>query len=227
MRRSYSGDTQPRRGVAVIRSSLPLVALLAAATTASAGAVHGIHPEDIDRKADACTDFFQYANGAWRKQNPIPEYMDRWSRRWQSGEVNKEHVRDILTELSARTDWPQGSPGQLAGDFYAACMDESRVNALGSKPIQPWLEEVAGLQDTAGVQRMIGKMHDVGVVVPFAVFASEDLHDPTRTIANVYASGLGMPDRHHYLKTEPRFRQPRAQHLEHGAKTRQLAADAP
>jgi putative endopeptidase len=104
----------------VIRSSLPLVALLAAATTASAGAVHGIHPEDINRNGDACTDFFDYANGAWRQQNPIPSYMDRWSRRWQSGEVNKEHVRDILAELSAKTDWPKGSAGQLAGDFYAA-----------------------------------------------------------------------------------------------------------
>ena len=64
----------------MVRSSLPLVALLAAATTASAGAVHGIHPEDINRNGDACTDFFDYANGAWRQQNPIPNYMDRWSR---------------------------------------------------------------------------------------------------------------------------------------------------
>jgi putative endopeptidase len=117
----------------VVRSSLPLVAMFAV-TTAS-GAVHGIHPEDIDRNANACTDFFAYANGEWRKQNPIPDYMDRWSRRWQSGEVNKEHVRDILNELSARTDWPKGSAGQLAGDFYATCMDESRIDALGSKTV--------------------------------------------------------------------------------------------
>ena len=100
----------------------------------------------------------------WRQQNPIPDYMDRWSRRWQSGEVNKEHVRDILTELSAKTDWPKGSAGQLAGDFYAACMDESRVDALGSKPVQPWLADVDAIEDKAGVQRMIGKLHDVGVV---------------------------------------------------------------
>jgi endothelin-converting enzyme/putative endopeptidase len=145
--RGYSGRTIPAKGVAVIRSSFPLVVLLAAVTTASAGAVHGINPDDINRNGDACTDFFDYANGAWRKKNPIPSYMDRWSRRWQSGEVNKEHVRDILTELSAKTDWPKGSAGQLAGDFYATCMDESRVDALGSKPIQPWLAEVDAIGD--------------------------------------------------------------------------------
>jgi putative endopeptidase len=206
----------------MVRSSLPLVALLATAT-ASAGALHGINPDDINRSGDACTDFFEYANGAWRKQNPIPSYMDRWSRRWQSGEVNKEHVRDILTELSAKTDWPKGSAGQLAGDFYAACMDESRVDALGSRPVQPWLAEVDAIKDKAGVQRMIGKLHEVGVAVPFQVFAGEDLHEPSRTIAHVYAGGLGMPDRDYYLKPEPRFVEARAKYLEHVVKMFELA----
>ena len=71
---------------------------------------------------------------AWRKAHPIPDYMDRWSRRWQSGETNKEHVRDILTDVSARRDWPVGSAEQLSGDFYAACMDDSAIDALGVKP---------------------------------------------------------------------------------------------
>jgi len=210
----------------VIRPKLTLVALFAA-TTASAGALHGIHPEDINRAGDACTDFFDYANGAWRQQNPIPSYMDRWSRRWQSGEVNKEHVRDILTELSARTDWPKGSAGQLAGDFYAACMDESRVDALGSKPVQPWLAEIDAIGDKDGVQQMIGKLHGVGIAVPFGITAGEDLHEPSRTIAHVYAGGLGMPDRDYYFKPEPRFVEARAKYLEHVAKMFELAGTAP
>ena len=208
------------------RSSLPLVALFAAAT-ATAGGLHGIHSEDINRAGDACTDFYDYANGAWRKQHPIPDYMDRWSRRWESGEVNKEHVRDILTELSARTDWPKGSAGQLAGDFYAACMDESRIDALGSKPVQPWLAEIDAIGDKASLQAMIGKLHAVGVSVPFVVFAGEDLHDPSRTIAHVYAGGLGMPDRDYYLKPEPRFVEARAKYREHVAKMFELAGTAP
>jgi len=208
------------------KSSLPLVALFAAAT-ATAGGLHGIHPEDINRAGDACTDFYDYANGAWRKQHPIPDYMDRWSRRWESGEVNKEHVRDILTELSARNDWPAGSAGQLAGDFYAACMDESRVDALGSKPVQPWLADIDAIGDKAGLQAMIGKLHAVGVSVPFVVYAGEDLHDPSRTIAHVYAGGLGLPDRDYYLKPEPRFVEARAKYLEHVAKMFELAGIGP
>ena len=198
-------------------------AALSTAVSVSAASPHGILVGDINRDGDACTDFYDYANGTWRKQNPIPDDMDRWSRRWQSGETNKEHVRDILAELSAKTDWPRGSAGQLAGDFNAACMDEARVDAQGSKPVQPLLAEIDAIKDRAGVQAMIGKLHGVGVAVPFAVFAGEDLHDPGQTIAHVMAGGLGMPDRDYYLKPEARFVEARAKYLAHVAKIFELA----
>src|SRR6516162_985291 len=104
--------------------------------------VVGIQVSDMDRKADPCTDFFEYSNGAWRANNPIPASMDRWSRRWQAGEANKEKVRIILEEAAAKTEQPKGSITQLTGDFYAACMDMATINKLGIKPLQPSLAEV-------------------------------------------------------------------------------------
>ena len=79
----------------MLKSRLSVATLFFVSTVATA-APHGILPGDINRKGDAGTDFYDYANGSWRAQHAIPDYMDRWSRRWQSGEVNKEHVRDIL-----------------------------------------------------------------------------------------------------------------------------------
>ena len=96
--------------------------------------------------------------------------MDRWSRRWQSGEVNKEHVRGILDEVSARRDWPVGSAEQLSGDFYGACMNESRVNELGIAPVRTLLDEISGaIKTRADVQRVIGRLHAIGVDVGFAI----------------------------------------------------------
>ena len=204
------------------RSRLPLVLLLAAGT-ASAGGLHGIIPGDIDRNANACTDFFQYANGTWRQQNPIPSYMDRWSRRWQSGEVNKEHVRDILTEVSAKHDWPAGSAQQLSGDYYAACMDEGAVNARGLAPVKPWLDEIAAIKTRTDLQHAIGRLHAAGVPVPFALYSQQDVHNPEEVIANVDASGLGMPDRDYYLKPDARFVEARAKYVAHVAKMFELA----
>ncbi len=55
----------------------------------------GIETGDLDRKADPCNDFYEYSNGTWRAQNPIPNSMDRWSRRWKAGETNKDQLKII------------------------------------------------------------------------------------------------------------------------------------
>jgi endothelin-converting enzyme/putative endopeptidase len=204
-----------------------LIAFCVAAATTPAYALHGIDPNDVDRNAAACTDFFEYANGAWRASHSIPDYMDRWSKRWESGEINKEHVRDILTGLSARKDWPTGSAEQLSGDFYAACMDETQVNQLGSKPVQPLLDEIRAIKTRADVQHAIGKLHDIGIPVPFGIVAQQDLHDPTIVIAHINAGGLGMPDRDYYLKTEKRFVEARDKYHTHVAKMFELAGVKP
>ena len=87
----------------VLLAGLLLPAVLPGQTTPQ----HGVQTGDIDRKADPCADFFQYANGKWRAENPIPPSMPRWSRRWQAGEDAKEQLKVILDDVSRRTDWPE------------------------------------------------------------------------------------------------------------------------
>ena len=36
----------------------------------------GIEVADLDTKVDPCVDFYEYSNGTWRAQNPIPNSMD-------------------------------------------------------------------------------------------------------------------------------------------------------
>ncbi|HEX4605303.1 MAG TPA: hypothetical protein VH724_14985, partial [Candidatus Angelobacter sp.] len=60
-----------------------LILASCASLFAQGGSPKGIQTGDIDQKADPCTDFFQFANGKWRAENPIPPSMVRWSRRWQ------------------------------------------------------------------------------------------------------------------------------------------------
>jgi endothelin-converting enzyme/putative endopeptidase len=210
-----------------MQKSIFASAIVLSLGAAAAEAPHGIIPGDINRAGDACDDFFDYANGAWRKANPIPDYMDRWSRRWQSGEVNKEHVRGILEEVSKRRDWPAGSAEQLSGDFYGACMDEGRINEAGVAPVKALLGEIGAAKSGADVQRLIGRLHAIGVDVGFGVTADQDLHEPTRMIAHLYADGLGMPDRDYYLKPDERFVEARAKYHEHVAKMFGLAGWEP
>ncbi len=205
-------------------AALLLVCVSAAAQPAAsqAGEQRGVFAGDIDKSVDACTNFFDYANGAWRKANPIPASMDRWSRRWAAGEQSKDQLRALLDDLSQRKDWPKGTIDQQVTDFYSSCMDQGRVDALGTKPIQPLLEEVRALKDTAGVQAEWQKLDALQMGMPFGITATPDNHNPSQVIAKVYASGLGLPDRDYYLKPEKRFADAREQYRAHVAKMFEL-----
>src|SRR5882757_3050556 len=78
----------------------------------------GVATADMDTSAQACDDFYQYANGKWRSDNPIPASMVRWSRRWQAGEMAKDRVRQILDDVSAKSGYAKGSVDQIVSDFY-------------------------------------------------------------------------------------------------------------
>jgi len=189
----------------------------------SAQTQRGVFTEDIDRKADACTNFFDYANGAWRAANPIPASMQRWSRRWAAGERNKEQLRTLLDEVSQKHDWPKGGIDQQISDFYGSCLDEQRVNQLGLTPIKPLLADIDAIKSRAAVQQMIARLHDLQMFSPFGTTSSPDNHDPTHVIARVFASGLGLPDRDYYFSSEKRFVETRNKYREHLAKMFTLA----
>jgi putative endopeptidase len=203
---------------------LVIVLVCGSPSAAQTAGQHGIQTDDLDKKCNPCTDFGQYANGNWHAQNPIPAYMDRWSRRWQAGEEAKDHLKVILEEVSKHTDWPKGSVEQLIGDYYGACMDDGRIDKLGLSPAEPMLKEIRAMKSAADLRRVILSFHEQGIFVPFGLLSQPDNHNPAETIANVFASGLGLPDRDYYSKPEPRFQEARGKYQVHVATMFKLAA---
>lgn len=193
--------------------------LASAATLAAVLAVHSraaaMDPRDVDRTADPCVDFYAYANGAWRAANPIPAGKDRWSRRVAARDENRREVSSLLQSLAARTDHPRGSVEQQLGDHFASCMDERAIDAAGITPLARLLAEIASVRDDAGVQRAIRRLHEIAVPVPFALASVPAYHDPALFVVNVTAGGLGLPDRDHYLGSEPRRVEARARYRDH------------
>jgi len=196
---------------AVVMSSLLPLQLFSQANS------HGVAVSDMDRKADSCNDFYEFANGTWRANNPIPASMSRWSRRWQAGETSKEKLRDVLEGAAANKNEPKGSTEQLIGDYYGACMDGSRVNARGMDPLKPWFSRIDTAGDTAALQQVMFDMHDILVTDPFAFGSQPDPHKPGWVLADIGASGLALPDRDYYLKPEARFKEAREKYLLHVA----------
>jgi len=140
--------------------------LLAIPSVAQEKQLHGVDLGDIDRKANPCDNFFDYSNGAWRANHPIPPSMVRWSKRWQSGETTKDTLRGILEEASEKKG-PKGSTEQLIGDYYGSCMDEKKINEQGLKPLSGELKLIDSIKSESDLERVITALKQEGISAPF------------------------------------------------------------
>ena len=162
----------------------------------------GVDLKAIDRSADPCQDFYQFACGAWMKNNPIPPDESRWSRFNEVHERNLDILRNILEE-SAKNQ--SASPiDQKIGGFYASCMNENEVEQLGVKPLQPELERIAKISNAADLLAEVARLQQRQVPVFFNFNPNPDLKNAKMMIAGLDQGGLGLPEKGYYRRTDPR-----------------------
>ena len=180
--------------------------------------LHGIDVNDMDRKASPCQNFYDFANGNWRANNPIPPSMVIWSRRWAAGESTKDVLRGILEDASAHsaTAAPK-STERLIGDYYTACMNEKQIDAQGVKALHREFDLIQSIQTHADLQNVIIRLNEEALFAPFAFGSAQDPHHPQFVIADAAASGLGLPERDYYFKDDDKSKETRQKYLEHVA----------
>ena len=178
----------------------------------------------LDRAADPCSNFYQFACGTWMAQHPVPGDKTRWGRFDELGEHNRQSLRALLEEAP-----PPGGPAdplrQKVVDYYATCMDEGAVNAAGKKQLEAGFKRIEAIQDRAGLVLEIARLHKLGERALFGFGATADLHDAAMQIAEVNDGGITLPDRDYYLKPDPKSQDIRAKYLVHIEKMLLLAGD--
>lgn len=197
--------------------------VFAIAAPLHAYATSGVHVGDLNRGVEACTDFYEFANGTWRAQNPIPASLPRWSRRIAANQANWHRQQSVLEDASRKTDWPRGSVEQLVGDHYASCMNETAVDAAGLRPLAPLMAEIDAIRTAGDVQRVIRRLHELAVPAAFTTNGEADYHDGNDFIENILPGALGLPDRDYYVNTEPSYVEARNRYQLHIVKVLTLA----
>ncbi|MGC2618606.1 MAG: M13 family metallopeptidase [Acidobacteriaceae bacterium] len=178
----------------------------------------------IDKTADPCVDFYQFACGNWRKANPIPGDQSRWGRFNELAERNRYL---LYVDLKAAADHPTSPLQRKYGDFYAACMNTDIADKLGDKPLEPAFRRIDGLtdkQELAATVAWLESENGTGSLFRFGV--QQDQKDSSQQIEGVGQGGLTLPDRDYYLEDNARMSTIRQQYHDYIAAIMKLTGDS-
>jgi endothelin-converting enzyme/putative endopeptidase len=203
--------------------ALPLASVLAVARPGAAQRTPAEPPAvavaSLDRTADPCVDFYQFACGGWMNNNPIPSDRSSWATFDELQERNDTKLRQILETAAAK---PTAETRKI-GDYYASCMDESAINAKGLMPLQPEMDRIASLTSRTDLPSLLAMLHEIGTPAFFFTGSAPDIDNAAVTMAAVYPSGLGLPDRDYYFKDDAKSAELRAKYVAHVGAILELA----
>ena len=186
-----------------------------------------LDPANLDRTANACVDFYQFANGGWMKNNPVPPAFSRWSSLDELTEQNQQSLTKLLDKAAANAAASQANATtKMLGNFYSACMDSAAVEKLGAAPLKPRLARIDAIATRADLQREIARLHREGTSALFNFGSTQDSKNSTSVIGGAYQGGLGLPDRDYYTKTDSGSAVIRANYLTHIRKDFVLAGES-
>ena len=181
----------------------------------------GIELDARDMSVAPGEDFYRHVSGTWLNATQIPSDRTRWGSFDILSDKAERDSPAILNEVIA-TGGPEGSNAAKIKAMYEAFVDQDAIDAKGLAPARPGLAAIAALTNHAECAALIGRP-DMPVAAPFAAFISLDSRNPDQYVVWVTHSGLGLPEREYYRRTDDEFAAIRAQYETHIANVFGLA----
>ena len=157
-----------------------------------------INTNYIDKSVSPKSDFFQYANGEWVKNNPVPASESRWGSFNELDKANKIKITKILDQ-AAKEKSEKGTTNQLLGDYYTSFISMETRNKVGFKPIADLVNNVGKIRDKSNYANVTAILHERGISAFFGFGIGQDLKNVDNHITYFGQGGIGLPNKNYYF----------------------------
>lgn len=168
----------------------------------------------MDVSAKAGTDFYQYANGNWMKNNPLPADKSRYGSFDVLREKAQKDSKALIEEIS-KGKHQAGTSEQKIGDLYNLGMDVERIEKEGITPIKSELDKVDNIKNSKDIQNQIAHLHHIGIGTTFGMGGAADQKNSKFVICHIGQGGLGLPGKEYYTEKNERMENIRKEYLSH------------
>lgn len=155
----------------------------------------------IDTSLRPGDDFYRYVNGKWYDSISIPETQAGVGAYMFMNYPQRMRLQGILDSVS-RGEHPAGSIEQKVGDFYASGMDTLTIDKRGYEPIKLTLANIENISDVPSLMKFVAEQAKVYNSSIMALRVSPDNRNSSMNIAHAYQTGIGLPDRDYYFKSD-------------------------
>ncbi len=162
-----------------------------------------IDPANMNLEVKPGDNFYQYANGNWIKNNPVPASKTRWGSFDELREESSKRLQGLLEFAATNTNKDRKT--QIIGDFYTSGIDSLAIEAKGFTPIIGDLARINSIANNEQLQYEIATLRTKGLGSPlFGAFVGVDRKNVTQYIVSIGQGGTTLPDRDYYLKNDTR-----------------------
>ena len=158
-----------------------------------------ISVSNMDGSVKPFDDFFQFSNGTWVKNNPVPASESSWGSFNELEKSNNEKLTKILEECAAQPG-EVGTQNQILGAYYASLINMGQRDALGISAIQSELSLIDELNRKDLLVEIIASHHRDGIGSAFGYGVGQDLKEVDKNISYLGQGGIGLPNRDYYTE---------------------------
>lgn len=157
--------------------------------------------DGIDLSIKPGDNFFNHVNKTWSDDAVIADDQAGVGSYSFLNIPQKELLEDILEEVS-KGSYEKGTADQMVGDFYSSGMDTLRINERGFDPIQPLLDRVNSISTISELMKFVADEFKSGNRSLVSMDVSPDPENSSVNMLHFGQTGLGLPDRDYYFKTD-------------------------